>query len=471
MRILTGGRMRGGADLRDDEPRPRWSVGAVVGTYAVVGLLWIVVSTPLADAVASAFDLAPSTVELVKGIGFVVVTAAVLYPAMRQWETAYRESSRQRRQDLEVRERRFRTLAEGTEGMVYRFSFTPRPVLEYMSPQFERITGFGIDELRTDPNLLLSRVHPEDQDRLVFLSAEDPITGPRHPAVTMFRFQCADGSWIWLEDHHTPEVGADGRIEADQGIVFDVTARQREQEALDAAFAHEQAASDRLRQIVQAHRTFLSGISHELRTPLTGVMGFAQTLEARGADLDTTERRELLGRLTGNANRLGRLLDDLLDLDRVNRDVLEVQLEDDVDLAAVAATVAGELSAPTHRVRLDVPTTSVRLDRPKVERIIDNLLRNAVRHTPAGTNVWLRVQNHNGEVLVTVEDDGPGIDGDPEDLFEPFHQGAQATTQPSPGTGIGLALVRDFAALHDGTAWYEPRDPNGSRFNVRLPVA
>ncbi len=462
--------MRGSAELRDDERRPRWSVGAVVGAYAVVGLLWIVVSTPLAEAVASGFDLAPSTVELVKGIGFVVVTAAVLYPAMRQWETAYRRSSRQRRRDLEVREQRFRTLAEGTEGMVYRFSFTPRPVLEYMSPQFERITGFEIDELRTDPSLLLSRVHPEDRERLVFLTAEDPTDGPRHPAVTMFRFQRADGSWIWLEDHHTPEVGGDGRVEADQGIVFDVTARQREQQAHEATLAHEQEASERLRQIVQAHRTFLSGISHELRTPLTGIMGFAQTLADHGPDLDEAGRKQLLGRLTGNANRLGRLLDDLLDLDRVNRDVLEVQLEDNVDMATVAATIADELAAPTHRIRLDVPTTSVRLDRPKVERIIDNLLRNAVRHTPAGTTVWLHVQNHNGEVLVTVEDDGPGVDGDPETLFEPFRQGARASTQPSPGTGIGLALVRDFAALHDGTAWYEPREPRGSRFRVRLPV-
>lgn len=331
--------------------------------------------------------------------------------------------------------------------MVDRFLFTPRAVLEYMS------------------------VHPDDRDRLVFLSAEDPTTGPRHPAVTLFRFQCADGSWIWLEDHHMPEVGGDGRIDADQGIVFDVTARQREQQAHQAALALEQEASERLRQIVRAHRTFLSGISHELRTPLTGIMGFAQTLAAHGSDLDGADQRELLGRLAGNANRLGRLLDDLLDLDRVNRDVLEVQLEDDVDLATVAATIVGELAAPTHRIQLDVPTTAVRLDRPKVERIIDNLLRNAVRHTPAGTNVWLRVEHHNGEVLVTVEDDGPGIDGDPESLFEPFRQDAQATTQPSPGTGIGLSLVRDFAALHQGTAWYEPRDPRGSRFNVRLPVA
>lgn len=461
---------RDGADLSDDTPRPRWSVGVVVGTYAVVGLLWILVSTPLAEAVADALGLALSTVELVKGIGFVVVTAGVLYPAMRKWETAYRRSSRQRRRDLEVSEQRFRTLAEGTEGMVYRFRFTPRAVLEYMSPQFERITGFGVDELRTNPGLLLSRVHPDDRDRLVFLTADDPTTGPHHPAVTLFRFQCADGTWIWLEDHHTPEVGADGRIEADQGIVFDVTARQREQEAHTTALAREQEAADRLRQIVQAHRTFLSGISHELRTPLNGVLGFAQTLEAHGADLDTTERRELLGRLTGNANRLGRLLDDLLDLDRANRDMLEVHRSEGVDVAAIATTIAGELSAPAHRVVVDVPATSVRLDRPKVERIIDNLLRNAVRHTPAGTTVWLRGQNHNGEVLITVEDDGPGIDGDPETLFEPFRQGTRATAQPSPGTGIGLALVRDFAALHGGTAWFEPREPSGSRFKVRLPV-
>ena len=450
--------------------RPRWSVAAVVATYFGVGMVWILASTPVADDLAGLLGISQTSIELLKGVGFVVVTAAVLYASLRHWETAYGEATRRSRSDLERREQRFRNLAEQTEGAVYRIRFTPEPELEYISPHFEEMTGLSRQELRDDLSQLVARVHPEDRDQLDLLGSDDPTRGPAAPAVSTFRFERADGEWIWIEDHHTPEIGPDGSIEADQGIAFDVTARRRQEEARAAALEHEREASEHLRRTVHAHQTFLTSISHELRTPLTGVLGFATTLEAHDASMSPEERRLLLRRLTANARRLGRLLDDLLDLDRLNRGVLQLHLQDDVDLAEVVAVLADELETPDHRVLLDVPRTSLRLDRPKVERIIDNLLRNAVKHTPPGTTISLSADLREDEVLVTVEDDGPGLDEDPARMFEPFRQGRAATTSASPGTGIGLSLVREFAAMHGGEAWHEDRDPHGARFCVLLPV-
>jgi len=448
--------------------RPRWSVPAVVAVYLASGLLWIGGTTPLAEELAERLGVAPTTVELGKGVGFVLVTSVVLYATLRGWEAAYRRSAAQRQQDLVQRERRFRHLAEETEGAVYRLRFTPETELEYISPQFEELSGYSAEQLFADPGLLLAGVAPEHRDRLALLALDDPRAGPTQRAVSTFRYQRADGEWIWLEDHHTPEVGADGRIDADQGIVFDVTARHQHEEARASALEHERAASEQLRRAVDAHQAFLSGISHELRTPLTAVLGFARTLQNHVGSLTPEAQRDVVERLTSNANRLGRLLDDLLDLDRLDRGVLEVTL-DDVDLAQLVATIVGELDAPGHDIAVEVPSTRVRVDRPKVERILDNLVRNAVRHTPPGTIVRVVVGPDEGGVLLVVEDDGPGVDGDVDELFQAFRQGEAAASSASPGTGIGLSLVREFARVHGGEAWYEDREPHGARFCVLLP--
>jgi len=109
------------------------------------------------------------------------------------------------------------------------------------------------------------------------------------------------------------------------------------------------------------------------------------------------------------------------------------------------------------------------IDAAKVERIIENLLVNAVRHTPASTKLWIRVEPEGAGVHLLVEDDGPGV---PEELretiFEPFQQ-LPGAANPSPGVGIGLSLVARFAELHGGRAWVEDRRGGGSAFHVLLP--
>ena len=109
------------------------------------------------------------------------------------------------------------------------------------------------------------------------------------------------------------------------------------------------------------------------------------------------------------------------------------------------------------------------MDGPKVERIVENLVANALRHTPPGTPLWVRVEPADDGVLIVVEDAGAGV---PEDMratiFEPFRQGAPGL-KGTPGVGIGLALVARFASLHGGRAWVEEREGGGSSFRVLLP--
>jgi signal transduction histidine kinase len=113
----------------------------------------------------------------------------------------------------------------------------------------------------------------------------------------------------------------------------------------------------------------------------------------------------------------------------------------------------------------------VPVDASKVERIVENLLANAARHTPPDTTIWVRVGPERGGVLICVEDDGPGVSDTLRDtIFEPFRQGPHAPSH-SPGVGIGLSLVAKFAELHGGRAWVEERPGGGASFKVYLPGA
>lgn len=215
--------------------------------------------------------------------------------------------------------------------------------------------------------------------------------------------------------------------------------------------------------------TFLQAVSHELRTPLASVYGYGLTLQRKHDVLSDEQRRYMTDRLVVNADRLRHLLDDLLDVNRLSAGAVEVQAES-VDLAILAMDVASRVEMRQHRLHVDARVSRIMAEGSKVERIVENLLNNASRHTPAGTNVWLRTELVEGGALLTVEDDGGGV---PEDLkfeiFEAFRQGSESQHAASPGTGIGLNLVARFAELHHGRAWIEDRRGGGASFKVFLP--
>jgi len=224
------------------------------------------------------------------------------------------------------------------------------------------------------------------------------------------------------------------------------------------------------RRRVEATRdSFLHAVSHELRTPLTTVLGFASLLVN---DLDTlapAQVHELAGRLLVNAQRLERLLTDLLDLDRLARGVVDPRRRP-TDLVELARSVVATLGLESHEVVVEGPAGGgplvAAIDPAQVERIVENLLVNVARHCPPGSTATVRVSESRNGVLVSVDDEGPGV---PDDLkstiFEPFRRGRDTN---APGTGIGLSLVARFAELHGGRAWIEDRAGGGSSFRVLL---
>jgi PAS domain S-box-containing protein len=233
----------------------------------------------------------------------------------------------------------------------------------------------------------------------------------------------------------------------------------------------EQAASQQLRALDQMKSTFLRAVSHDLRTPLASVLGIAITLQRHQQELDAGDAADLLQRLGKSARKMDRLLNDLLDLDRLAQPTVSPEREQ-VDLDELVKRVVKDVSAelldqrPLH---MDVCPLSLEVDPPKVERIVENLLANAARHTPPGTPIWVRIQPHGRGALLIVEDAGPGVPPPlRETIFQPFRQGP-APASHAPGLGVGLALVRVFAQLHGGSAWVEERQGGGASFRVHLP--
>lgn len=240
--------------------------------------------------------------------------------------------------------------------------------------------------------------------------------------------------------------------------------RARIGELEQALEAEREAAAD-LRAVDDVRNAFLAAVSHDLRTPLAAIIGLALTLERH--ELSPADSKELAVRIATNARRLDRMVADLLDLDRLSKGVVEPSLER-ADLAELVPRIVDESDLLDGRkVSVEVAEACADVDVAQIERIVENLLANAARHTPPDSSVWVSVRPDAGGVLLAVEDDGPGVPADQRRaVFEPFRS---AGTEHAASVGIGLAVVARFAELHGGRAWAEEREGGGASFRVWLP--
>ena len=301
----------------------------------------------------------------------------------------------------------------------------------------------------------------------MYREAEARSSETGEPLMVEYRMLARNGSAVWFQDQAVVVRDAEGRPLFHQGIMYDVTSSKQAEEVLVRGLQREQEASDRLRALEDLRNRFLTAVAAELRTPLTAVLGYALTLARPDMELAAADRADIAGRLAASARRLEALMEDLLDVDRLARGVLEPALAP-INLGDLCRQVAAEADLGDREVSVDAGAAVLRVDGAKVERILESLLANVARHTPSGTHVWVRLESVPEGVVLCVEDDGPGVPDDVKrTIFQPFLQGAGPA--PSSGTGIGLALVSGFAGLHGGRAWVEDRPGGGAAFRVLLP--
>jgi two-component system sensor histidine kinase KdpD len=238
------------------------------------------------------------------------------------------------------------------------------------------------------------------------------------------------------------------------GMLRDISERRRNEEAL--------RQSDALK------TALLRSVSHDLRSPLTAIVAAGES--SGSPAIDAEGRRELASVIVGEASRLSRLVDKLLDLSRLQGGAaLPRRVQCSVEELVYAAIE--QLHEPDERFELAIPPElpGVLADATQLERAFVNLLENSTRF--AGTDpVVVSAHAQDGNLVITVTDRGPGVPAeDRERIFEPFFRSAQ-NQGDHPGSGLGLAIVRGFVEANGGSVWAEPAGERGTTFVVSLPV-
>jgi len=249
-------------------------------------------------------------------------------------------------------------------------------------------------------------------------------------------------------------------------------AARAEAEAVQRLLAEQ---NERLRELDRLKDEFVSLVSHELRTPLTSIRGYLELLLEEGGDLNDDQRR-FIGIVDRNSERLFHLVSDLLFLAQIEAGKLAINLglvdlkkvvEECIETSAQAADAKGvELSASIERL------PKLQGDRVRLTQVLDNLVSNAIKFTPSGGRVEVRLQAVSGAAVLEVEDTGLGI---PEDeqarLFERFFRSTRATENAIPGTGLGLTITKAIVERHGGQIELASAEDSGTTVRVQLPLS
>ncbi len=229
----------------------------------------------------------------------------------------------------------------------------------------------------------------------------------------------------------------------------------------------------RFRLAEEMKATFVAAVSHELKTPVALIKGYASTLLRTDAQWSEQTLRESLKVIEEEADRLGELIDNLLDASRAQAGRFRIAPVE-LDLAELIPRVVQKFQthAPTHQfsVQLAPDLPLVYADEARITQVLNNLISNAVKYSPVGSCVYVSAHATPNEVVISVRDEGPGIP--PEEqarIFERFYRGENAARRGAPGTGLGLYLTRIIVEAHGGRIWVESDGVHGSTFHVALP--
>ncbi len=282
-----------------------------------------------------------------------------------------------------------------------------------------------------------------------------------------------DGARIVVDSRWTLRSDERGKPTTILEISRDITAAKRAEAELAEAMLTQRAANEQLQGLSKAKGDFVSIVSHEFRTPLTVIQGFSEMMRDEAFSLD--EMREYAGLIYHDAQRLNRLITDMLDLDRLESGRTELTRHP-LDLNALVTEAVGTTRrlAVAHDFVLDLAPElpSVPGDPDKLAQVVINLVSNAVKYSPSGGTIVVGTRLEGGTAHLWVRDQGIGIAPEAlEAIFERYARVESAATRNIQGTGLGLPIVRQIVELHGGRAWAESTRGQGSTFHVTLPLA
>jgi PAS domain S-box-containing protein len=319
----------------------------------------------------------------------------------------------------------------------------------------------------------LERAHPDD--RAALSAAFAAAASGERPFSCEHRIRLADGGERWvaaLGRLHRGEAGGPARL---IGVATDITARKRAESEREELLARSQQAQRLAEQAVRMKDEFLAMLSHELRTPMSAMLGWLHLLKI--GKLTPEQQIDALETIERNARIQTQLVNDLLDVSRIVTGKMDLEaevmpldraLESAIDSARLESQQLGiELKAELER-----GAWPIRGNPQRVQQIFSNLLSNALKFSPKGSRVEIRLERAGNEARVTVRDQGEGIEAAMlPHIFERFRQADSSTRRRHGGLGLGLAIVRSLVDLHAGKVSAEsPGLGRGATFTVTLPL-
>ncbi|QYX31885.1 hybrid sensor histidine kinase/response regulator [Sphaerospermopsis torques-reginae] len=341
----------------------------------------------------------------------------------------------------------------------------------YIGPQTEEILGYSLTDCYND-NFWEEHIYPDDKEWAVKYCLMSSQTEENYEFE--YRMLAADGRVVWLYDIVNVVRGKD-RPKQLHGFMIDITERKQAEQEREQILAREKAARTEAEAANRIKDEFLATLSHELRTPLNAMLGWTQLLRSRKFDEATTAKA--LETIDRNSRSLAQLIEDVLDVSRIIRGKLRLNMYP-VELVPVVEAAIDTLRPAADAKHICIesefdPAVGVVIgDANRLQQIVWNLLSNAVKFTPKGGIVQVKIQRIKSRVQIQVSDTGAGIA--PEFLpyvFERFYQADSSTTRSHGGLGLGLAIVRHLVELHGGTvSATSPGLEKGATFIVNLPM-
>ncbi len=342
----------------------------------------------------------------------------------------------------------------------------------YISPRFKQIAGMEHEEDVLDSAKLLSYVHPEDRDRHV-TAMKEYLRGKREFYTAEYRLHGVDGVDRWVLNRGIGQRDDTGHVYRVAGSLTDITVRKEAEFALRNAKEQAEAAT-------RTKSQFLANVSHELRTPLNAIIGLAEMLREEAEESGDEELTEPLQRVVSAGRHLLHLINDLLDLTKIEAGRLDLYIEDFhiPPMVHDVSTTAQTLAATNDNrlvVRCDDDLGTMHSDITRVRQILLNLLSNACKFTEKGEVALDVVRERVGSqdwLVVAVADTGIGMsEAQVQRLFQEFSPADNSMTRKYGGTGLGLAISRRLCKLLGGEITVESELDKGTTFTVRLPTA
>jgi PAS domain S-box-containing protein len=381
-------------------------------------------------------------------------------------------------------EKRYKKLLEAAPDAILEVDRQGRIVL--VNVQVERLFGYTRAKLLGKPIEILipARFLHHPAHREIYFG--DPVMRPMGTGLELYAKR-ADGSEFAVDVTLSPnEVEGADRVIC---VVRDVTERKRSEEQIqtlnqdlehgtEALIATNKALELQNREVERANRLkdeFLASMSHELRTPLNSIIGFSDLLAERGDDQFTPKQKRFIGHIQQGARHLLELINDILDLSKIEAGHLELKYEE-FNVSAAAAEVLATVRPIAVAKNIEMTSTfpeslSLDGDRLRFKQVLYNLLSNAIKFTAAGGRVSIECAETGGVAQFCVADNGIGIPAEEhEAIFSSFHQVGTTTKGVREGTGLGLAITKRLVEQHGGRIWVQSEPGKGSHFYFTLPL-